>query len=117
MCPEGWIRYNVDGGGTVEIVFNSGGWSAGMDCAAIQVRCPSNILAEVVQSSIEYNMPTGFHGKTDRRRQFTITLRDMKQSTVRGARPDNVAIAGDTSAAVPHKTSENSNNGLCESGA
>jgi hypothetical protein len=135
VCPEGWIRYDVDGGGTVEIVFNSGGWSAGMNCAAIQVRSPSNILAEVVQGSIESDMPTGFRG-TDRHRQFTITLRDkisriscvckaerwlcaMQSSEVfgpasredlkcaaRGPRPDNVAVGGDTSAAVPHKTSE-----------
>jgi hypothetical protein len=136
VCPEGWIRYDVAGGGRVEIVFNSGGWSTvfssgyGMNCAAIQVRSPANILVEVVQGSIESDMPTGFHG-TDRHRQFTITLRDKKKSalrkllngsveaqrstgwkiqpepcTARGPGPDNIAVAGDASAAVPQRTSE-----------
>ena len=79
VCPAGWVKYKINGGGTLSIIFNSAGWTAAQDRAFVYVSISegSPLKVSVIQKNIEANMGTrdGYTFKDiDVDRQFEILI-------------------------------------------
>jgi hypothetical protein len=81
--PAGWIIYNIEGGGTLNIEFDYDNW---MDLQnqfflmATIFRC-ATLKVTVRQKNIETVISNGFEG-SDVKRQFEILISDEKNNTI-----------------------------------
>jgi hypothetical protein len=96
VCPAGWIAYDIEGGGVLQIIYNSAGWTDLQNRAFVLVHVTncSSLTITIVEKDISRHFGSEFEG-TDLHRQFEITVEDCDPRTINNRQSSCAGLAAE----------------------